>query len=110
MGMAHKGSIGIVLPIRAKSPETPEERGRIVLADKQGMLSIFSDNIITIIHRNRISHTELAEKVGVTFMTVNLWINQVHLPRSETLYKLSKLYKIPMEHWLTKLIYTQEEE
>ena len=81
-----------------------------MLADKQNMLSIFSDNIITIIHRNRISHTKLAENVGVTLMTVNLWINQVHLPRSETLYELSKLYGIPMEHWLTKLIYTQEEE
>lgn len=81
-----------------------------MLADKQMMMTIFSSNIITIIHRNRISHNTLAEKVGVNLMTVNLWIDQVHLPRSETLYKLSKLYKIPMEHWLTKLIYTQDEE
>ena len=81
-----------------------------MLADKQDMLSIFSNNIITIIHRNRISHTKLAENVGVTLMTVNLWIDRVHLPRSETLYELSKEYNIPMEHWLTKLIYTQEEE
>lgn len=82
----------------------------MMLLDKQDMLGVFSDNIIAIIHRNRISHTELAKNVGVDHMTVNLWIDQVHLPRSETLYKLSKLYKIPMEHWLTRPIYTQEEE
>jgi len=43
---------------------------------------------------NKISQEEIAEKLGVSFNTVNRWLNGKNIPRKMHLYNIQKMVRI----------------
>ena len=55
----------------------------------------FSDNIVKLRHKKKITQEQLADFIGVTKASVSKWENGTSDPSTSNLLALAKLYGIP---------------
>ena len=55
------------------------------------------DNILFLMLENNETQNSLASKINVAPGTVNNWLNSKRLPSSYAVYRMSKVFNVPME-------------